>query len=45
MYPEIIRHFSKDEPRKTGGINHGNNRVLKVSPEKTEIGNQRAKKG
>jgi hypothetical protein len=43
--PEVMRPFSKAGPRKTGRRKHGKNSILTDTPEKTEIENQRAKKG
>jgi hypothetical protein len=44
--PERVRPFSKSGPRKKGEKNkHGKSRILRDTPEKTEIGNQRAKEG
>jgi len=36
---EIIRSLPKDGPRKTGGRKHGESRIPKYTPEKTENGN------
>jgi len=44
--PEGVRPYSKTGPRKKEGKNrHGKSRILTDTPEKTEIGNQRAKEG
>ena len=43
--PEIIRLLPKAEPRKSEGRKHGKSRILTDTPQKTEIENQRAKKG
>jgi hypothetical protein len=42
---EIITPFPKVGPRKTGGRTYGKSRILTDTPEKSEIENQRAKKG
>jgi hypothetical protein len=43
LFTEIIRHFPKTRPRKTGGRKRGKTRILTDTPEKKEIENQKCK--